>query len=129
MLADIQSEVFDDQALQDAWKAFAGARKETAGEMEQLILHRTVRLGEGTQVLIQLRSTLEISILERFEHEMIAFLRKSLKNDTILLEKEILEEEQQTTKLYTSADKFDYLAAQNPDLKLLKERLGLDFEY
>ena len=97
--------------------------------MEQLILTRSLALTDSNEVIIQLRSTLEVSILERFEHEMIAFLRKQLKNDTIQLKKEIQEGEQQSQKLYTSADKYEFMVKQNPDLKLLKERLGLDFEY
>jgi DNA polymerase-3 subunit gamma/tau len=97
--------------------------------MEQLIFNRELTLGDSNKVTLQLRSTLEISILERFEHEMIAFLRRKLNNDSILLEKEVLEEEEQSQKLYTSADKYEYMLTQNPDLKLLKDRLGLDFEY
>jgi DNA polymerase-3 subunit gamma/tau len=97
--------------------------------MEQLIHNRDLEKREDHKVAIVLRSTLEISILERFEHELIAFLRTELKNDHILLEKEVKEEDQQTRKLYTSADKYEYMLQQNPDLKLLKEQLGLDFEY
>jgi DNA polymerase-3 subunit gamma/tau len=94
-----------------------------------LIFHREVKKSGETDVVIQLRSTLEISILERFEHDLITFFRKQLNNDHVLLKKEVEEEEQQTNKLYTSADKYEYMTKQNPDLKLLKERLGLDFEY
>ena len=97
--------------------------------MEQLIFNRLLKIKEGFILELQLRSTLEISILERFEHELVNHLRSLLKNDQILIEKVVLEEEEQTRKLYTSADKYEYMVQQNPNLKLLKERLGLDFEY
>jgi len=38
-------------------------------------------------------------------------------------------EEKETEKLYTNSDKFEYLAKQNPKLKELKDRLGLDYEF
>jgi DNA polymerase-3 subunit gamma/tau len=129
VLAEEKLEPFDQVGLDEAWKAFIAENSPKASEMEQLIYHRELKLRPEHKVGIILRSTLEISIMERFEHKMIAFLRKHLKNDRILIEKEILEDQQQTQKLYTSSDKYDYLVDQNPHLKLLKEKLGLDFEY
>lgn len=123
------TEAFDADKLKLVWEAFIDQRKNKASDMEQLILHRELQKQGAHDVVIILRSTLEISILERFEHDLIAYLRQELKNDQILLHKEVQEEEQQSKKLYTSADKYEYMAQQNPSLKLLKERLGLDFEY
>jgi DNA polymerase-3 subunit gamma/tau len=129
VLAEEKLEPFDQAGLDDAWKAFIAENSPKASEMEQLIYHRELKLLPEHKVAIILRSTLEISIMERFEHTMISFLRKHLKNDRILIEKEILEDQQQTQTLYTSSDKYDYMVEQNPNLKLLKEKLGLDFEY
>ncbi len=78
--------------------------------------------------MIQLSSSLEISILERLEQGIVQFFRKELKNSLIQLQKEVSEQEK-SKKLYTSKEKYDYMVEQNPALKDLKERLGLDFEF
>ncbi|MDH5609173.1 MAG: hypothetical protein OEY56_06810, partial [Cyclobacteriaceae bacterium] len=59
---------------------------------------------------------------------LTAFLRAELKNDFIRMSHEVKEGET-VKKLYTSSDKYDYMVTQNPQLKELKEQLGLDFEY
>ena len=68
------------------------------------------------------------SFLEKFDTELVQFLRKELDNDHIVIRTE-LEEMKEEKKLYTSTDIFDYMVKQNPDLKDLKDRLGLDFDY
>ncbi len=78
--------------------------------------------------MIQLSSSLEISILERLEQGIVQFFRIKLKNSMIQLQKEVSEQEK-SKKLYTSKEKYDYMVEQNPALKDLKERLGLDFEF
>lgn len=96
--------------------------------MEQLVLNRAVRKVGENNVMISLASPLETNILERAEQDIILFLRTKLENAAILMEKEVKEQET-SKKLYTSKDKFEYMAEQNPALKEMKERLGLDFEY
>ncbi len=97
--------------------------------MEGFVLNRVPTLMEGGKgIQLTLSSALEVKILERFETELVGFLREKLKNDEINITKEIREIEEEK-KLYTSKDKYEYLAEQNPALRALKERLGLDFDY
>ncbi len=98
------------------------------GETESLVINRPVRLGDDHVVIVELASSLEMGILERFEVELTGFLRKTLQNDNIKLEKEVNTPDQ-SKKLYTSKDKYEYMVKQNPALKDLKDRLGLDFDY
>lgn len=124
-----KKEYFDQEQLEEVWKEFRELRiNNGAGDMEQLLLSRELKIENENELIIFLNSALEISILERFEHELVIFLREKLQNDFINIEKEVKEEEQKE-KLYTSSDKYDYMAKQNPNLKKLKERLGLDFDY
>ncbi|MFT6867895.1 MAG: hypothetical protein ACJA08_002741 [Cyclobacteriaceae bacterium] len=126
---EILSTAFSESQLQEAWLAFKEKRtNEGAGDMEQLVLNRSIRKSAENGVLISLASPLETNILDRAEQEIVQFLRSELKNSLILMEKEVKEQEM-SKKLYTSRDKFEYMAEQNPALKELKERLGLDFEY
>ena len=96
--------------------------------MEQLLLSRPLTKEDENELVIHLSSALEISILERFEHDLITFLREKLSNDFIAIRKEV-EENKEKEQLYTSSDKYEYMSKINPKLKKLKERLGLDFEY
>ncbi len=93
-----------------------------------LVLNRAVEKTGDHDVIIHLASSLETSILERLEQSIVQFFRKRLKNSFILLQKDVSEQEK-SKKLYTSKEKYDYMVEQNPALKDLKERLGLDFEF
>ena len=125
----IESIPFDEASLQEVWKAY---KKESemkgVSDTEMLVLNRPVKKSGENDVLIQLSSSLEISILERLEQGIVQYFRKHLRNSLILLQKEVSEQEK-TKKLYTSKEKYDYMVEQNPALKDLKERLGLDFEF
>ena len=118
---------FSDDDLQKAWKAFAEQKKD-AGDTERLVLSKSVKKGENHSVVLMLGSQLEVSFLEKFDTEVVQFLRSELQNDHIVIRTEITEIESEK-KLYTSTDIFDYMVKQNPDLKDLKDRLGLDFDY
>ncbi len=118
---------FSEEDLQKAWTAFSD-QKVNAGDTDKLVLGKTLKKGEDHSVIIMLGSQLEVSFLEKFDTELVQFLRNQLKNDHIVIRTEIAEIEDEK-KLYTSTDIFDYMVKQNPDLKDLKDRLGLDFDY
>lgn len=99
-----------------------------ASDTEKLVLDRRMEKSGESNIKLFLESQLEISILEKFEPEVIQYFRKNLKNTNIKIEKEVSEHDI-TKKLYTSKEKFEYMAEQNPALRMLKDRLGLDFEY
>lgn len=129
VVVEKKSEAFTEDALLTAWKSFAEHRMSlNMGDAEKLVLSRTLSKEGENDVLIGLGSQLEVSILEKFEQDLVQFLRKELANDLILLKKGV-QEQKESQKLYTSKDKFEFMAAQNPALKELKDRLGLDFEY
>ncbi|GAB4243609.1 MAG: hypothetical protein Tsb0034_21490 [Ekhidna sp.] len=120
-------ENFTTEDLKKVWKAFGDNWKD-AVDTDRLILNKEVTKGEAHEVILHLNSQLEVSFLEKFEVELVQFLRTELKNDYITLKREIVQEEE-AKKLYTSKDIFEEMAKQNPNLKDLKDRLGLDFDY
>ncbi|MEM7296938.1 MAG: hypothetical protein AAF391_01595 [Bacteroidota bacterium] len=121
------SEEFTEEALQKTWALFS-ENKPDAGDTDRLILNKKVSKGEEHKVIIHLGSQLEVSFLEKFEVELVQFLRTELSNDHITIKREIAKEEE-SKKLYTSKDIFEEMMKQNPHLKDLKDRLGLDFDY
>lgn len=126
---ELVKEFFGDVDLENVWTSFASHRlAQNMGDAEKLVLSRKLSKQGESDVLISLGSQLEVSILEKFEADLVQYLRKELRNDLIQLKKGV-QEQKETQKLYTSKDKFQFMAEQNPSLKDLKERLGLDFEY
>jgi DNA polymerase-3 subunit gamma/tau len=120
---------FTQEDLESLWKKFGDSRLSNgAGDAEKLVLGRDLSKLEGNEISILLGSQLEINILEKFEQDLIQYLRKELENDLILLGKSV-KEQMEGQKLYTSQDKYDFMVKENPSLKKLKEKLGLDFEY
>ncbi|MEP0987744.1 hypothetical protein [Ekhidna sp.] len=124
---DKKETVYSEDDLQRVWKAFA-EQKTDAGDTERLVLSKSVKKGENHSVVIMLGSQLEVSFLEKFDAELVQYFRAELQNDHIVIRTEIAEIKDEK-KLYTSTDIFDYMVKQNPDLKDLKDRLGLDFDY
>lgn len=126
---DTKEAHYTDEAVANVWKSFGQQRITAgAGDAEKLVLSRKLNNKEGNEIVLHLGGQLEKTILEKIEQELVQFLRKGLHNDLIVLKKEVAEKKT-TQKLYTSQDKYDHMVGQNPVLKTLKDRLGLDFEY
>lgn len=120
---------FDEEQVVAAWEEFRTERLSAgASDTEKLVLDRNVIKSGDRAIKIILESQLENSILDKFEVDLIRFFRKKLDNTFVQLEREV--SEQVTVKnLYTSKEKFEYMANLNPALREMKDRLGLDFEY
>lgn len=126
---EAKANAFTAEALQQTWDRYQKIRLDNgASETERLVLQRRMEKGDGHTVRIFMESALEKSILERMEVDLLRFFRTELRNTQIQLEKAVTEQSE-TQQLYTSREKFEYMASQNPKLRLLKEHLGLDFEY
>jgi len=127
--AENRSEPFTQEQLSEAWSKYKSQKmEEGSGDMEAIVLSRNPVKEEDDTITLVLSSALEIQILDRFEADLVGFLRNSLKNDQININKKV-EEIKEGRKLYTSKDKYEYLVEQNPAVKDLKDKLGLDFEY
>lgn len=124
-----EDNAFTDEQVTEQWEQYKALRQQNgATDTEKLVLSRPLKKLEENNIQIFLESQLEISILEKFEADLIRFFRQSLGNTLIRLEK-VISEQESTQNLYTSKEKFEYMAKQNPALRQLKDRLGLDFEY
>ena len=118
---------FSDADLQKAWKNFRN-EKSNWSDKENSVLSKLIKKGEGSEIILKLSSPLEINFLEELEAELVCFLRGELRNDQVVIRKEI-EEMKERKKIYTSKDIFEEMVKQNPSLKDFQEKLGLDFDY
>lgn len=111
-----------DQLLQQ-WQAFAATRSYPT---ELLILNRGYEFQNGT-ILLKLENQIQLTQLNEFRYELLEFLRKRLRNSTIQMQGEIVEQGKKRM-VYTNREKFDYLAEKYPVLNDLKSQLGLDMD-
>jgi DNA polymerase III subunit gamma/tau len=127
----VEKEVIEDQPFtkeqaEVCWQAFAANRLATAPASEQIILKKPIELS-GQTVIVKLDSQIQIGQFNNFKPELLSHLRKSLRNSHIQIQEEMGPQEARKT-MYTSQEKFKYLAEKHPSLVDLKNKLGLDLD-
>ncbi|WP_338872295.1 DNA polymerase III subunit gamma/tau [Spirosoma sp. SC4-14] len=117
---------FDD--LQDAWSTFARLRKQQNDiTSEQVVLNRELTLN-GTTVHLTLDNTLQVDFLTELKPDLLGYLRKELQNSQIQIEHKVVIQEVKKM-IYSSLDKFNYMAEKNPALHELRRVLNLEVDY
>ncbi len=116
------------EQLQAAWSAFAKLRhQQNDSASEQLILNRAITL-EDTTIHITLDNTLQVGYLTELKPELLGYLRDKLQNSQIQLEHKVTVQEVKKM-IYSSQDKFNFMAEKNPALLELRKVLNLEVDY
>jgi DNA polymerase III subunit gamma/tau len=121
---------FTFEALKLKWDEFI-KKLETEERYSEIVwLKRDLAL-DGTLIEIKVDNTLQKSMLaEGGVHEEITlFLREELENGEIKITVSIAEMGEERKMIYTQAEKFNHLSEKNPNLHILKNALGLDYDY
>lgn len=114
--------------LQDVWSTFARIRKQQNDiTSEQVVLNRELTL-DGTTVHLTLDNTLQVDFLNELKPDLLGYLRKELQNSQIQIEHKVVIQEVKKM-IYSSQDKFNYLAEKNPALHELRKVLNLEVDY
>jgi DNA polymerase-3 subunit gamma/tau len=115
--------------LKQYWNEFAQKLKQEKRDIEySIIANRELVMDEHFTIFIKLDNGVQLDQLNTFNVEMMGFLRKSLKNNHVLLRAEVSATEAKKV-IYTSEDKFKYLLEKYPILDDLKRRLGLETDF
>ena len=123
-----QNKAFTIHELQPVWDKLIKDLEARRRFSEFVILNRKFTLN-GTTIHLEVDNEIQIDLLTTtLRTEVLNFLRKELQNSTIHLEVVVAEQEN-TTLIYTQADKFKFLAEKNPALNELRSVLGLDYDY
>jgi len=93
----------------------------------QSTLSRNPRLDEECELILDIENSVQQDLINSVKPELVSWLRRELKNSKIHLVTKINHTEKGKV-IYTDSEKFDEMIRINPELKLLKERLHLDFE-
>ena len=119
---------FDLEQLQDVWVSFAKIRqRQNDSATEQLVLNRELVL-EGAIIRLNLDNTLQVGYLTELKPELLGYLRTELQNGQIQLEHTVTQQEVKKM-IYSSQDKYNFLAEKNPALHELRKVLNLDVDY
>ena len=116
------------EELQRCWKAFAEKRRDAGKDAEYVLLNQSIELREEHIIEIRLTNTVQQPILDGLRTELTQYLRHHLKNNLLTLDAKLVQMESKDM-VYTAREKFNYLAEKHPELKILKERLGLDTDF
>ncbi|MBX0334100.1 DNA polymerase III subunit gamma/tau [Pontibacter sp. HSC-14F20] len=117
----------DQARLNTVWHAIL-RRKKGENMMEYTLLNRQFHIGEGNEIVLHLENHVMMDQFTSLRPEILRELKQETGNRSIKLRAEVIEV-QEGNKLYTSQDKFNYLAEKYPVLVDLKQRFGLDTDF
>jgi DNA polymerase-3 subunit gamma/tau len=123
-----QNKVFTLEELQVVWDGLVKHLESEKRFSEYVILNRTFTLN-GTTIHLEVDNDIQVDLLTTtLRTEILTHIRQALQNSSIHLEV-VVSEVENTTLIYTQADKFKFLAEKNPAMNELRTVLGLDYDY
>jgi len=117
----------DPARLKTVWHSVL-RRKREENMMEYTLLNRQYHVSDQNEITLHLENHVMLDQFTTLRPSLLAELKKELGNRTIRLKAEVMEL-QEENKMYTSQDKFNYLADKYPMLVDMKQRLGLDMDF
>ncbi|MEW6469115.1 MAG: DNA polymerase III subunit gamma/tau [Bacteroidota bacterium] len=125
---DLPADAFTSEELEKAWAGFARMMKEK-GRMNlatTLGTHKP-RLRENFVIEFEVHNRTQEEEIELAKTDMMAFIRKELKNYSIQLDLKLIRDDSEK-KPYGHADTFRYMAQKNPALNKLKQAFDLEVD-
>ncbi|MCF6332247.1 MAG: hypothetical protein L3J11_03105 [Draconibacterium sp.] len=119
-----ETEDFTKEDLELKWKKFL-TRLDDRPNL-QATLSIVPKLNENFQLYLEIDNSIQKDVIETIKPELVAFLRKELKNSKLELLTKVSDEIKNRI-IYTDNDKFDEMVKKNPSLKILKQKFNLDF--
>ncbi|TXK36896.1 DNA polymerase III subunit gamma/tau [Pontibacter qinzhouensis] len=104
-------------------------RKKSENMMEFTLLNRPYHISDQNEVLLHVENPVLIDQFASVRPALLQELKERLQNRSIKLRAEVMEVQDEGRKLYTSQDKFNYLAEKFPILVDIKQRFGLDTDF
>jgi DNA polymerase-3 subunit gamma/tau len=121
-------EAFNQEKLDEAWRRFT-RQYENRPRLHTIYKNHAPQLVGKASLLIKLLNTTQEHELNKERSNILSYLRRNLKNAGIVLTMEISQEEDKNSqKAFTVADKYKLMAEKNPALALLRKEFNLDLE-
>ncbi|MEJ8756334.1 DNA polymerase III subunit gamma/tau [Pontibacter sp. H259] len=117
----------DQAKLKTAWHAIL-RRKKDENMMEYTLLNRQYHVNEQNEITLHLDNHVMMDQFTALRPAILSELKQQLANRSINLKAEVIEHRDEN-RLYTSQDKFNYLAEKYPVIVDMKQRFGLDTDF
>ena len=117
----------DQARLRSVWHEIL-RRKKSENMMEYTLLNRQYHISENNEIILHLENHVMLDQFTSLRPALLGELKKQLGNRSITLKAAVMEV-QEENRLYTSQDKYNYLAEKYPVLTDLKQRIGLDTDF
>ncbi|WP_244828629.1 hypothetical protein [Carboxylicivirga sediminis] len=122
------NEAFNQDRLNEVWRKFT-RQYDSQPRIHTIYKNHPPQLLQDNTLLIKLRNNTQEHELNKERSTILSYLRRHLKNAGIRLNIEIsLEEDKNTQKAFTVADKYKAMAEKNPALAMFRKQFNLDLE-
>jgi DNA polymerase-3 subunit gamma/tau len=119
---------FTQDELRKLWGQFAEKLRIDKPHLFTMMSSRAPALEEGFIIVITIDNKILEEEFREIRSELAGFLRSGLNNNRIDIQARVVENHTEL-KPYTDKEKFEKMAAKNPELNSLREQLDLDIEY
>ncbi|MDO7853521.1 DNA polymerase III subunit gamma/tau [Hymenobacter convexus] len=119
----------DPALLQRVWKELAEERRAQDRMSEFWVLNRPISANDEHHIELAVDNPIQVDQFNEMRVEFLADLRRRTGNPRLNVQPVVTEAAPTARKLYTSSDKFEYLAERFPALREAKQRLGLENEF
>ncbi|MGI4831839.1 MAG: DNA polymerase III subunit gamma/tau [Janthinobacterium lividum] len=117
------------ELLQRVWQQLADERRAQEKMSEYTVLNRPVLANEAHVITLLVDNPVQVAQFNDFRAEFTVELRRRTGHPGLTVQTEVATAAPTGRKLYTSNDKFAYLAEKYPALQEMKQRLGLDADF
>ncbi len=124
-----RKETFTFEQLDESILHFAELKKEDSALFYSALTSfpRELKQPENILVFTVGNTVLEKELYER-RNMLLEFLRNEMKNDFIIMQVVVTEQQSETKKYMNDRDKLDAMAAQNPNVNKLRDQLNLELD-
>lgn len=119
---------FTFEELQEAWQDVAAALTGGKKDLYFTMINGKLELNRENYIItLTVRNKLQLEEVKKNRKNIVEILRRKLDNKILQLSIKI-DNNPQSRKLYTTKEKFEHMVKQNPTLKDLRDKLGLDIK-
>jgi DNA polymerase III subunit gamma/tau len=117
----------DETKLRSVWHEIL-RRKKSENMLEFTLLNRPYQINAQNEILLQVDNPVQVDQFNHIRPALLTELKERLQNRSVRISVEVVEHKDEN-RLYTSQDKFNYLADKYPLLVDMKQRFGLDTDF
>lgn len=124
----VLQEPFEENDLLQTWHTLAeNYRHAGRKNIYTTLQKRAPLLAQPSVVEFELDNHAQQKEFEEEMHELLGFMRKSLRNDSIALKLKVRDSSKPKEEAYTSAEKFRKMAEKYPALEKLRQKFDIEF--